>query len=265
MWPNEPAAEPETTRSMFRIQSLITRGSVLQTAVRNHRVTPLCSLQTQYQAKAQRRAFITSPIPHLIYKRATKIKKVPEAMEEERRVLKDAKTVSDIEDIEKIKSLATNKYYQKTPLLLKPYMREMLLRPAGFVISIAILQQALSIIPFLILWYLFDQYDIKPPSLPENMVVKGVELMHNGLVNWDETQGDKHMAELSGANAYATIRVLGPVIWISAILLAPFFDQYVLRSLGRVIKRPFNRMKSKISLGKSSKAEDKSVPPEVKG
>jgi hypothetical protein len=204
------------------------------------------------------RNFKSTTISNLIYKRATKIKKVPEAMEQERQVLKDAKTVSDIEDIEKIKSLATNKYYQKTPLLLKPYMREILLRPAGFIISIAILQQVLSIIPFLILWYIFDQYEINPPSLPENIVVKGLELMHNGLLNWDDSQGDKHKAELAGANAYAVIRVLGPVIWISAILLAPFFDQYVLRSLGRIVKRPFNKMSLKV---KSNKTD---IPPEAK-
>lgn len=210
----------------------------------------------------QSRSFASSPLTHLIYKRATKIKKLPEAMEQERKVLKDAKTVSDIEDIEKIKSLATNKYYQKTPLLLKPYMRSILLRPAGFIISIAILQQALSIIPFLILWYIFDQYEISPPSLPDNIVVKGMELMHNGLINWDESQGDKHTAEMAGANAYAIIRVLGPVIWISAILLAPFFDQYVLRSLGRVIKRPFSKAFKKINPSKAS--PEKNVPPEVR-
>lgn len=212
------------------------------------------------------RTFVSSPITNLIYKRATKIKKVPEKMEQERKVLKDAKTVSDLEDIERIKSLATNKYYQKTPLLLKPYMRSILLRPAGFIISIAILQQVLSILPFLLLWYIFDQYDIKPLSLPDNIVVKGMELMHNGLINWDESQGDKHSAEIAGANAYATIRVLTPLIWISAIMLAPFFDQYVLRSLGRVIKRPFGRIfkkvKPKKNTEKSSDATD--VPPEVR-
>lgn len=210
----------------------------------------------------QTRRFSFTPLTNLIYKRATKIKKLPEAMEQERKVLKDAKTVSDIEDIEKIKSLATNKYYQKTPLLLKPYMRSILLRPAGFIISIAILQQVLSIIPFLILWYIFDQYNIQPPSLPDNIVVKGMELMHNGLINWDDSQGDKHTAEMAGANAYATIRVLGPLIWLSAILLAPFFDQFVLRSLGRVIKRPFSKVFKKANATKTS--AEKNVPPEVR-
>lgn len=210
----------------------------------------------------QNRNFNKTSNLNLIYKRSTKIKKVPEAMEKERKVLKDAKTVSDLEDIEKIKSLASNKYYQKTPLILKPYMRSILLRPAGFIISIAILQQFLSILPFLLLWYIFDQYNISPPLLPDNVVVKGMELMHNGLINWDESQGDKHSAELAGANAYATIRVLSPLIWISAILFAPFFDQYVLRSLTRVVKRPFNKVFNKINLKKNSNKND--IPPEVK-
>lgn len=217
-----------------------------------------------YPQLATRKTFITSPISNLIYKRAAKIKKVPESMQKERQILKDAKTVSDVEDIDKIKSLATNKYYQKTPLLLKPYMRSILLRPAGFIISIAILQQVLSIIPFLILWYIYDQYEIKPPSLPENIVVKGIELMHNGLINWDESQGNKERAEMAGANAYATIRVLGPLIWFSAILLAPFFDQFVLRSLGRVIKRPFKRASKTGKTGKTTETSEKDVPPEVR-
>lgn len=210
----------------------------------------------------QNRNFNKTSNLNLIYKRSTKIKKAPEAMEKERKVLKDAKTVSDLEDIEKIKSLASNKYYQKTPLILKPYMRSILLRPAGFIISIAILQQFLSILPFLLLWYIFDQYKISPPLLPDNIVVKGMELMHNGLINWDESQGDKYNAELAGANAYATIRVLSPLIWISAILFAPFFDQYVLRSLTRVIKRPFNKIFNKINLKKNSNKND--IPPEAK-
>lgn len=214
----------------------------------------------------QNRNFSNSLISNLIYKRTTKIKKAPESMEQERKVLKDAKTVSDLEDIEKIKSLANNKYYQKTPLLLKPYMRSILLRPAGFIVSIAILQQFLSIIPFLILWYIYDQYKITPPLLPDNIVVKGIELMHNGLINWDDSQGDKHNAELAGANAYATIRVLSPLIWISAILFAPFFDQYVLRSLTRVIKRPFNKVFNKLNLKKNinNSSDSKNIPPEVK-
>lgn len=190
------------------------------------------------------RSFSTSPTLSLIYKRSAKLKKAPVEMEEERKVLKDARTASDIEDIAKIKTLANNKYYQKTPLLLKPYMRSILLRPAPFIISIAILQQFLSIIPFLLLWYLFDQYEIKPPMLPENIVTKGIELMHNGLVNWDSEQGDKHRAEMSGAYAYATIRVLGPLIWLSAIMLAPFFDQFVIRSISRALKNSFNRFKA---------------------
>lgn len=180
----------------------------------------------------------------LIYKRETKIKKVPESMDQQRKILKDAKTVSDIEDIENIKSLANNKYYLKTPLLLKPFMREILLRPAAFVISIAILQQFLSIIPFLLLWYLYDKYNLQPPPLPENIVIKGLELMHNGLINWDESQGNKQHAELAGANAYATIRVLTPIIWVSAILLAPFFDQFVIRSLTRIVKIRYNKLKN---------------------
>jgi hypothetical protein len=215
-----------------------------------------------------RRHFSITPLNALIYKRTTKIKRAPQPMEEDRKVLKDARTVSDIEDITAIKSLANNKYYQKTPLILKPYMRCILLRPAGFVLSIAIMQQALSIIPFLILWYLYDQYDLTPPKLPENIVVKGMELMHNGLVNWDETQGDKHHAEMAGANAYATVRVLGPVVWIAAIMLAPFFDKFVLRSLGRVIKRPFNKFRGKKNTVPSTtakgKGNDGNVPPEVR-
>lgn len=186
-------------------------------------------------------------------------------MVQEMKIIKNAKTVSDIEDIEKIKSLANNKYYNKTPLLLKPYMRCILLRPTGFVLSIAILQQFFSIIPFLFLWYIFNKFDISLASLPENFVVKGTELMHNGLTNWDDSQGDKLRAELSGANAFALIKLLSPVIWISAILFAPFFDKFVLRSITRIIKKPFQRFRKGNQVPKNdvSKQND-NIPPEVR-
>lgn len=194
-----------------------------------------------------RRALHSTPLVHLIYKRASKVKKAPPPMESHMEFIKSAKTVSEIEDVDAVRSLANNKFYQRTPLILKPYMRCILLRPSGFVVSIVLLQQVFSICPFLCLWYLFHKFGVQPPPIPEELLQKSIEMMDNGLVNWDDTVGDKQLAILAGANAYATVKLLSPLIWISSISFAPFFDQYVIRSLTRVFKRLFSKTKSSTS------------------
>lgn len=184
-----------------------------------------------------KRSFSHTRILPLLYKRTTPIKKAPTP---ELKV-----SVGEMEDIQTIKSLKDNKIYQRTPLILKPHMRNILTRPYAFVFSIVALQQVFTILPFLSLWYVFDTWSIQPPSLPQDMVVRALEMMHNGLINWDDQMGSREKAELAGANAYVMVKLLTPAIWVAAIGLAPLFDRYVLRSITRLFKRKPKAISSK--------------------
>lgn len=154
---------------------------------------------------------IVTPTRTLLYKRTTKIKRTPTP---------DLNLNAKLDD-----PLADNKYYKRTPNILRPHMRSMLLHPGKFVLSVAVLQQIFTIVPFLFLWKgYYNGWFHVPFEMPEQLIEHARGMMEKGLTQWDPQMGDRDTAIETGATAYATVRALTPLIWVSAILGAPFFE-----------------------------------------
>lgn len=178
---------------------------------------------------APARLFCATPAASLLYKRATPLKKAPQSSQ-------DAAAPPAGVDPDALVGLEANKWYQRTPRVLRGHIRSMLLRPAGFVLAIALLQQAFSIGPFLGFWYAFDAWGVSPPPLPEDLLATARAMMDTGLVNWDDAVGDRARAQEAGAQAYALVKLCSPLVWVGAIWLAPGFERRALRPLTHIAR-----------------------------
>ncbi|GMG39941.1 unnamed protein product [Ambrosiozyma monospora] len=191
-----------------------------------------------------RRWFSQTVSTHLIYKSQPKIIKQKSANTDTET---KKETVSDIEDHVKNKKLAKNKYYQNTPNFLKPYMKELMLRPMQFTLSFLILHEVTAILPFLGLWSLMIKYDwltnlISSFDFSQEIFQKGVEILDKGLVNLQVNDAQEKLKIVTaGATSYAFTKALLPVRIPICFALAPYFDKYCVRPIGRILSAVFRR------------------------
>mgnify|MGYP003362453120 CR=1 FL=1 len=150
-------------------------------------------------------------------------------------------TLSDAEDALKEERLMRNKYYVKTPKMLRPFMKEIMLRPVGFGFSIVILQQFTVVVPFLLLWYWFFKSDRTPDKLPKDEYDKGLNTIEKGLVNLDMDAENKAKLAAAGAASYALTKALLPIRIPVCVILAPWFDRWCLRPIVRIFTSLFKR------------------------
>lgn len=145
-------------------------------------------------------------------------------------------TASEMEDQEKEKRLAKNKYYAGTPSILKPYMKEIMLRPVGFGVSVVILHQFAVVVPFLFLWYYYMKFGNVPTDLPADTVAKGLDIIKGGLINLQVDDATKDQMASTGAAAYAVVKGLSYLRMPLCIAVAPWFDQWCIRPIGRLFR-----------------------------
>lgn len=184
-----------------------------------------------FNTRCFKRPFSTSTPLLLLYKRATKLKKIDPPQP----------TLPPSADVPQRYA----KYYAKCPSLLKPHMREMLTHPAGFVLSIAALQQLATLLPFLALWYtLYKSGGPEVSFLPEHLLERGTTLMDRALsqttVSNELSPEQTAAAVRSGATAYAAVSASSPLVWATSLFLAPAFKRSIERTFS-VLKKRFSR------------------------
>ncbi|KAF6011600.1 hypothetical protein HII13_002064 [Brettanomyces bruxellensis] len=187
------------------------------------------------------RQFHSTRSPHLIYQPKAKKPKPNISGSGARTTKHKVTTLSDSEDALKEERLMRNRYYVKTPKFLRPFMKEIMLRPVGFGFSIVILQQFAVIVPFLLLWYWFFKSDHSPENLPKEEYDKGLDTIKRGLINLDMDAESKAKMAAAGAASYALTKAFLPVRIPVCVILAPWFDRWCLRPIVRVFTSLFKR------------------------
>ncbi|ODV86961.1 hypothetical protein CANARDRAFT_185859, partial [[Candida] arabinofermentans NRRL YB-2248] len=148
---------------------------------------------------------------------------------------------SELEDQPKMEMLMKNKYYMKSPRFLRPYVKSVMLRPMQFGLSIVILHELTAIIPFLGFWYIFLKYDFIPLELPQEYIAKGLDVITKSVSNTSMDLEEKIRIASAGANSYALTKLLIPIRIPFSVILAPWFDRWVVRPFGRVLGLIFRR------------------------
>ncbi|VEU23754.1 DEKNAAC104904 [Brettanomyces naardenensis] len=190
------------------------------------------------------RFFSISKPCSLIYQPKAKATKGKEALSldnSQQNAKKRPASISDVEDAEKEARLLKNKYYIKTPKILRPYLKEVMIRPVGFAFSIVILQQVFVVVPFLMLWYYFFQTGYTPSGMPADVVARGLDTITRGLVNLDMDATSKAQMAAAGAASYALTKALLPVRIPVCVMLAPWFDKWCLRPITRLFTAIFKK------------------------
>ncbi|QPG72966.1 hypothetical protein FOA43_000270 [Brettanomyces nanus] len=193
---------------------------------------------TGNRAQSMIRYFSSTRSYNLIYQPKAKVskQKEPVAIDTKKKHL----SISDAEDAAKDACLLKNKYYLRCPKILRPYLKEVMVRPVGFGFSIVILQQVFVVVPFLLLWYYYFQVGVEPDQSNENLK-KGLDTIKKGLVNLDMDDESKLKMAIAGAASYALTKSLLPVRVPVCVALAPWFDKWCIRPIIRILTAVFKK------------------------